>query len=213
VPAETDLEVAALLGCAVTTGFGVIQNNAQVRIGESVVVFGAGGVGLSMVQAAALVNAYPIIAVDRFANRLELAASMGATHVINGAHEDAAARIEALVSGGVDVFIDNTGLPDIIELGYRLTGPQGRVVLVGVPRAGADISIHSLPLHFGKQVTGSYGGEAHPAEDIPRFLALHRAGRLRLPHLITHRVRLDEINQAIACMRDGSIAGRCIVTL
>ena len=213
IPPDSDMEVAPLFGCAVTTGFGVAQNNAQLRIGESVVVFGAGGVGLNIIQAAALSGAYPVIAVDLFDNRLALAKEMGATHTINSAREDAAAKIRDIAGGTVDAFIDNTGQPAIIQLGYQLTGPKGRVTLVGVPRKGNDISIYSLPLHFGKVLSGSHGGEAIPEQDIPRYHALFRAGRIRLRELITNRYRLGEINQAIQGMRDGTIAGRCLVVM
>ena len=214
IPADSDLDVAALFGCAVTTGFGVIENNAQVRIGESVVVFGAGGVGLNMVQAASLSSAYPVIAVDRFDNRLELAGKLGATHLINSTREDARARIQEILGGNsLDVFIDNTGDPSIIEMGYAITGPQGRVVLVGVPRQGRDITIHSLPLHFGKRLAGSHGGEAEPHLDIPRYEALFRHGRLKLHELLTDRYPLARINDAIAAMRDGSAAGRCLIAM
>ena len=214
IPGDSDMAVAALFGCAVTTGFGVVVNNAKVRIGESVVVFGAGGVGLNIVQAAALVNAYPIIAVDLYDNRLDLARRMGATHLVNSSLADAGkAILEIAGAGGVDVFIDNTGQPAIIELGYQLTGPQGRVTLVGVPRKGSNISIHSLPLHFGKGLSGSHGGEAVPERDIPRYHALFRAGRLKLREIITDFCELAEINTAIGKMRDGSLAGRCLVRM
>jgi len=214
IPADTDPEVAALFGCAVTTGFGVVQNNARVRIGESVVVFGAGGVGLNIVQACALVTARPIIAVDLYDGRLELAKKMGATHLVNAKREDARERIRAIAGpAGVNVFVDNTGLPEIIRMGYELTGPQGRVTLVGVPRKGNDISIHSLPLHFGKVLSGSHGGEAAPAEDIPRYLGLYCSGEIRLKELVTQRFPLERINEAIAGMRDGSISGRCMITM
>ena len=189
IPTDSDLQVAALFGCAVTTGFGVIVNNAKLKIGESTVVFGAGGVGLNIIQAASLVSAYPIIAVDRFDSRLHLAQSAGATHLINTHNEDAGKTIEKIVgSQGVDCFIDNTGNPEIIKLGYHVTKAQGRVILVGVPSKGNDISIYSLPLHFGKEITGSHGGEAVPHLDIPRYHALHQAGRIRLKEFITDTI-------------------------
>ena len=214
IPADSDMEVAALFGCAVTTGFGVVQNNAEIRIGESVVVFGAGGVGLNIVQAAALVSAYPVIAVDLFDNRLELARQMGATHVINAKSEDAGARIREIVgASGLDHFVDNTGQPTIIELGYTLTGPRGRITLVGVPRKGNNIAIYSLPLHFGKVLSGSQGGEAVPDRDIPRYQALYRSGRIKLRELITDISGLDEINASIQKMRDGRLAGRCLIRM
>ncbi len=214
IPADSDLEVAALFGCAVTTGFGVIENNAKVRIGESVVVFGAGGVGLNMVQAASLVGAHPIVAVDVHDGRLALARQMGATHAINSSKGDARQAILDIVgSSGTDVFIDNTGQPAIIELGYQLTKAQGRVTLVGVPRKGNNIGIYSLPLHFGKVLSGSQGGEAVPQHDIPRYHNLYRAGRIKLRELITDYYPLSQINDAIEAMRRGTIAGRCLIRL
>lgn len=214
IAADSDLEVAALFGCAVTTGFGVVVNNARLTIGESVVVFGAGGVGLNIVQAAALVSAWPIIAVDLHDNRLALARELGATHTVNARAVDARAAIEELNHGRpLDVFIDNTGLPGIIQMGYELTGPSGRVTLVGVPRKGANIEIHSLALHFGKTIAGSHGGEAVPHEDIPRYERLFRAGRLRLKELLTERYALQDVNTAIASMRSGHAAGRCLIAL
>lgn len=212
IPADSDLEVAALFGCAVTTGFGVVENNAKVRIGESVVVFGAGGVGLNIVQAAALVGAYPVIAVDLFANRLALAEEMGATHLINSKTEDAKAVIESITSAqGVDVFIDNTGQPAIIELGYQITKPKGRVTLVGVPRKGSNVNIYSLPMHFGKVLSGSHGGESMPEQDIPKYHNLFRNGRIKLRKLLTNQYGLEEINEAIAGMRGGKVSGRCLI--
>lgn len=214
IPADSDMDVAALFGCAVTTGFGVVENNARVRIGESVVVFGAGGVGLNIVQAAALVSAYPIIAVDLHNNRLELAKLMGATHVINSSSGDARQAIREVVgAAGVDVFIDNTGQPAIIEMGYELSKPQGRVTLVGVPRKGNTINIYSLPLHFGKGLSGSHGGEAVPQTDIPRYHQLYRNGRIKLKNLITDSYPLAQINDALDAVRSGAIAGRCMIRM
>lgn len=215
IPADTVPEVAALFGCAVTTGFGVVVNNAKVSIGESVVIFGAGGVGLNIVQAAAMSSGHPVIAVDLYDSKLELARSLGATHTINAAREDAREAIRAIVgNAGVDVFIDNTGQPAVIEMGYELTkATRGRVVLVGVPKKGDTINIYSLPLHFGKTLSGSHGGEAVPEVDIPRYLSLHGAGKLKLNNLITERFSLDDINQAIDGMRSGAISGRCMIVM
>jgi S-(hydroxymethyl)glutathione dehydrogenase / alcohol dehydrogenase len=214
IPADSDLDVAALFGCAVTTGFGVAINNARLTVGESVVVFGAGGIGLSIVQAAAMLSADPIVAVDLHDPKLALARTLGATHTINAGRQDARQAITgALGDTPLDVFIDNTGNPDIIQLGYELTQPQGRVVLVGVPAKGRNISLHSLPLHFGKTISGSHGGEAAPHVDIPRYHRLYRSGRLPLRELITDRFPLDQANQAIAAMQSGAVRGRCLLTM
>ncbi len=214
IPGDTDHEIAALFGCAVTTGFGVIENNAQLKMGESVVIVGSGGIGLNIIQAASLLSAYPIIAVDLFDSRLKLAKNLGATHLINSTKVDAkSAIIKSLGEQTLDVFIDNTGLPNIIELGYELTNSNGRIILVGVPRKGADISIHSLPLHFGKVITGSHGGECQPHKDIPRYLNLLRKDRWSLAEIISARYRLEDINQAIDAMKSGETAGRVLIKL
>ena len=214
IPADSDLEVAALFGCAVTTGFGVVENNAKVKIGESVVVFGAGGIGLNIVQAAALVSAYPIVAIDLYDGKLELAKQMGATHIINSSNGDTRQAILDIIGmAGVDVFIDNTGLPSVIEMGYQITKPQGRVTLVGVPRVGSNISIYSLPLHFSKLISGSHGGEAIPQTDIPRYQQLFNMGRIQLKNLITNYYPLEKINEALNGIRSGAIAGRCLIAM
>jgi len=214
VPATTDPEAAALFGCAITTGFGVIENNAQLKMGESVVVFGAGGVGLNIIQAAALVSASIIVAVDLFDSRLELAQRLGATHCINNSRENAESRIqEMLEEQPLDVFIDNTGSPTVIEQGYRLTHGKGRVILVGVPRQGDMVNIYTLPMHFGKVLTGSHGGECKPQHDIPRYLRLMQKGRLQLDRFVSARYPLEQVNNAIAAMRDGATAGRVMLQL
>jgi S-(hydroxymethyl)glutathione dehydrogenase/alcohol dehydrogenase len=214
VPADTPADAAALFGCAITTGFGVVENNARLRMGESVVVFGAGGIGLNIIQAAALQSAATIIAVDLFSSRLQLARRLGATHTINSSEVDPEALIlENLAGQPLDVFIDNTGMPQVIELGYRLTHGQGRVILVGVPRKGNNVSLHTLPLHFGKLLIGSQGGESQPARDIPRYLRLLVQGRLQLDRFVSARYPLVRINEAIAAMRDGATAGRVMVDL
>lgn len=212
IPHDTDWEAAALFGCAITTGFGVIENNAQVKLGESVVVFGSGGIGLNIVQAAALVGAHPIIAVDLYDNRLELAKTLGATHTINASQQDAQAKINEIVGkNALDIFIDNTGQPKNIELGYAITHAQGRVILVGVPKHDQNITIHSLPLHFGKKLTGSFGGEAQPHVDIKRYLGLLNARHIDPKEIISQQYNLNNINDAIADMKSGLTKGRCIV--
>lgn len=212
IPAETDLKSAALYGCAVTTGFGVIDNRANVRLGDTVVVFGAGGIGLNIVQGAALAGARAIIAIDRFANRLGLAKSCGATETIDGSQINPWDRLkEIFADEPLDVFIDNTGNPTVIAEGYKLTANRGRTVLVGVPKSGNDTAIHTLPLHFGKSITGTTGGEAIPHEDIPRYMALTEARNVDLNGLITEVEPLSGVNDLIAKMRNGKSAGRCLI--
>jgi S-(hydroxymethyl)glutathione dehydrogenase/alcohol dehydrogenase len=214
LPNGFPLDLAALLGGAVTTGFGVVTNDARLRIGESVVVFGTGGVGLSVVQGAALAGAHPIVAIDLHANRLELALRLGATHAIDATAVDAETELGSLLGDqGADVTVDNTGDPDVIARAYRVAGPHGRTILVGVPRHDVEARLNTLPLHFGKVLTGSHGGSAQPPVDIPRYVAMERAGKLRLRELITDRYPLGRVNDAIADLRSGRSAGRCLIEI
>jgi len=214
IPEEFPMDLAPLFGCAVTTGLGVINNNAKLKIGESIVVFGAGGIGLNVIQGASMVAAYPIIAVDVYDNRLEMAHKLGATHLINSRKEDVRGAVFKLLGkAGTDAVVDNTGNTDVINLGYELTAATGRTVLVGVPAKGDNISLYSLPLHFEKRITGSHGGEANPSIDIPKYIRLYQNGQLNLDDLVTDRFVLDEINTAIDGMRTGKIAGRCLIKM
>lgn len=214
IPSDSELDVAALFGCAVTTGFGVVQNNAKVKVGESLVVFGAGGIGLSIIQAASQVGAYPIIAVDQYVAKLDLARHLGASHCIDSARGNAHQDIVDIIgNAGLDVFIDNTGQPAIIEMGYNLVVDQGRVILVGVPKIGNNIKINSLQLHFGKILTGSHGGEAVPQDDIPRLMRFYREGQLNLRELVTDVYGLEQVNIAIDSMRNGTVKGRCMLKI
>lgn len=213
IGADIDPEVAALMGCAVTTGLGVINNNARLKIGQSIVIFGTGGVGLSIVQGAAMVAADPIVAVDLHDHKLEMARRFGATHAINAAREDIGRRLRRYVgAAGADVTVDTTGIVDVIQTAYEAASPAGRTVLVGVPAHGQKISIHSLPLHFEKTLLGSHGGESNPAEDIPRYLNLYRKGKLELHSMITDRYPLADVNKALADLRAGR-AIRCMLMM
>jgi len=212
IPEEIDFEIAALMGCAVTTALGLINNDAKLKIGQSLAVFGCGGVGLNIVQGGAMVSADPIIGIDIYDHKLQVASEFGATHLINSACVDVSDAVRKIVgSKGVDVAVETTGLVNIIETAYALTAPQGRTILVGVPRHNQDITIHSLPLHFGKVLKGVEGGQSNPTEDIPRYLNLYLKGKLRLDKLITHRFPLQEINTALERIKMGEV-GRCMVS-
>jgi len=205
---------AALFGCAVTTGFGVVENNAKINIGESVLIFGSGGIGLNMIQASKMKSAHPIIAIDIHQSRLDLAKKIGATHIINSSIHDPREKLKKILNEGkLDVFIDNTGIPKFIELGYEITKPKGKIILVGVPKKENKVNIFTLPLHFGKVFTGSYGGDCNPTEDIPRYSNLLLKGKFSLNELITNTFKLEDINKAIDNMKLGKTSGRIIVDL
>lgn len=211
VPPDFDLKIAPLFGCAVTTAAGVIGNDAKVKVGESVAVFGVGGVGLPVVQFASLAGANPVIAIDMLVDKLEMAKSRGATHVINASKgTDVAAEVRKIVGAkGPDKVIETTGAKSVIELAYELTHPDGTCVLVGVP--SEKVSIYTLPIHFNKVLTGSHGGDAAPHIDIPRIIRLAQAGRISFDGIITHEFPFDKINDALDVVRSGT-AGRVLLT-
>jgi len=214
IPKEFDLKIAPLFGCAVTTGLGVINNKAQIKIGDSVIIVGAGGVGLSMIQGASMVSAYPVIAVDLYEEKLKLAQKMGASHTINVSHLDMKNEVNNILNNSmVDVAIDNTGNTTMIESLYQLISSQGKLILAGVPKLGDNISIYSLPLHFGKSITGTKGGECNPTIDIPKYIQLYNIDALKLDEMITDNYLLSDINDAIHRMNSGEIAGRCLLSI
>jgi S-(hydroxymethyl)glutathione dehydrogenase/alcohol dehydrogenase len=215
IPPDYDLRLAPLFGCAVTTAFGVVNNDARLKVGQSVVIVGMGGVGLSLAQAAAMVSAHPVVGVDRVAAKLDLGRRFGATHAIvtTGGTASWVEEARAIVgTGGADVVIETTGNARLIEQAYELTHKDGRTILVGVPRKGDNVSIYTLPLHFDKVLTGSHGGDAVPHLDIPRYIRLQQAGRLNLDGLVTHEFGLDQINDALDLVRSGE-AGRVLVSM
>jgi len=214
VPHDFDKKIVPLFGCAVTTAMGVINNDAHVKIGQSVVVFGVGGVGLNIAQFADMVSAYPIIGIDLVDKKLEMAANFGASHCFNSSKvENLAEEIKKIIGAdGADVVVDTTGNPKVIEQAYEFTHPDGKTILVGVPAKGDNVTLYTLPLHFKKVLTGSHGGSADPHVEIPRLINLIKVGKLKLDGLITHEFSLDIINDAIDLVRSGQ-AGRVLVSM
>jgi S-(hydroxymethyl)glutathione dehydrogenase / alcohol dehydrogenase len=212
IPSDFDLKIAPLFGCAVTTAAGVVGNDATVKVGESVVVFGTGGVGLPIVQFAALAGAHPVVAVDMLVDKLEMARARGATHCIVASEDtDVATEVRRIVGAkGPDKVIETTGVKSVIEMAYDLTHPDGTCVLVGVP--AEKVTIYTLPMHFNKVLTGSHGGDAVPHVDIPRIIRLVRAGRISFDGIITHEFPLYEINAALDLVRSGT-AGRVLLNV
>lgn len=211
VPPDTDFEVCALLADTLTTGFGVIHNDAATKIGESVVVVGCGGIGLGVVLGAHLAGAHPVIAVDLHEHKLEKARAFGATHVIHAGKADFAEAARAILGGApADVVVDGTGQPAVLEKAFGLAGPSGRCVGVGVMAHDRKVSLNTLSLHFGKTLTGSHGGSSLPAEDIPRYLRMMAGGRFDPRGMISHRIPLDQVNDGIARMRSGEVI-HCLI--
>ena len=212
IPKDFDLKIAPLLGCAILTGFGAIENTVQPKIGESVVVFGAGGVGLSVVQAASLVSAHPIIAVDLSESKLRLAARLGATLGIDSTKQDSRDVIyEMLGDAGADHTIVCTENLEALEIGYEVTKTNGQTIFLGLPPSKGHVSLPVLPLHYGRIVTGALIGESQPSEAIPRYTRLVKADKLQLKEMITDTFSLEEITQAVDEMIQGTIDGRCLI--
>ena len=210
IPEDYDMREAPLYGCAVTTAFGIINNDAKVSVGQSVVIFGIGGVGLNIAQAASMVSAYPIIGIDLHQQKLDMGKKFGLTHELLAGSNDLNGDIRSIIGDLADVVIETTGNSRVIEQAYNLTHPDGKTILVGVPKKGDNISIYSLPLHFNKVLTGSHGGDAVPDVEIPRLMRLIEAEKMSLDGLITHEFVLDDINDAITLFRTGE-AGRIII--
>ena len=212
IPKTFNLREAPLFGCAIPTAFGVVNNDAKIKIGQSVVIFGIGGVGLNIAQAAKMVSANPIIGVDLSKNKIKIGKKFGLTDgFLSKKNLDLKKKILAKVGhGGADVCIDTTGIARVIENAYNLTHKDGKTILVGVP--SKKIKIYSLPLHFKKILKGSHGGSAIPDIEIPRYINLIKKKKMSLKNIITNQFKLDEINSAIKMLRAGK-TGRIIIKM
>ncbi len=211
VPPDTDFEICALLADTLTTGFGVINNDASAKIGEAVVVVGCGGIGLGVVLGAHLAGAHPVIAVDLHDHKLEKASEFGATHTINSTRGDFVEAARQVLRGGdADIVVDGTGQPAVLEKAFALAGPRGRCVGVGVMAHDRKLTLNTLPLHFGKSLIGSHGGSSLPAEDVPRYLRLMAGGRFDPRGMISHRIPLERVNDGVARMRSGEVI-HCLI--
>jgi len=207
VPIRPDvpLESACLVGCGVMTGVGAAMNTAKVEPGDHVAVYGCGGVGLNVIQGAALCGAEKVIAVDLVDNKLKMAQQFGATHTVNPKSGDATEQIKALTDGkGVDYAFEVIGNVNVIQDAFNAVRRGGKLVIVGVPQIGLSISLpaFSFPLEE-KGVIGSYYGSPRFRYDMPRILDLYMAKRLKLDELVSRKLPLDQINTAMEIMEKG----------
>ena len=212
-PSDVEFDIAALLGCSVTTGLGIVFNDANLKPGQSIAVFGVGGLGVNVVQGAALVNAYPIVAVDLHDDKLEQAIALGATHTVNARQNDVTMDLMKLSGGkGFDVSVAAVGDPEVARTAYEVTGTMGKAIIAGVTDRQKMVAIDAFPLNMGRRISGSHGGATQPDIDIPRYIKLYQLGKLRLDQLITHRQPLDQINEAVELVRS-SQAGKQIISM
>ncbi len=200
---EIPLDKAALVGCAVMTGVGAVTKTAKIPAGSSVVVFGCGGVGLSVIQGAKLAGAAKIIGVDLADNKLEFAKKFGASHVINSGDDNAIKQIKALTGGGADFAFEAVGLPALMEAAYATVRRGGTAVIVGVGKLTDSFSVNAFVASMsGKTIKGSYYGETNPKVDFPKMLELYQLGRLNLDDMVTKTYTIDDSPQAFIDMEN-----------
>ena len=210
-------DVSCIVGCAVLTGAGAVMNTARVRPGDSVAVFGVGGVGLSAVRMAAILEAHPIIAVDLHHEKLEFAREFGATDVVNASVVDAVEAVVDISGGGVDYAFDSIGvratneqiLPSTRGGGAGADNHGGMAVLIGIPGPEMTLDPRMFVSHQ-RQFRGSLGA-TYPDRDFALFLRWHREGKFPLDRLVTRRYSLDQINEACDALEAGEVLGRAIV--
>lgn len=206
LPADVTTREANWLGCAVPTGVGAIINTAATKQGDSVAVFGCGGVGLCAIAGAAALGASPVIAIDLLESKLKAAQAMGATHVINAATQNVAELIHAIAKGDVDIAIEATGQPTVMRQALEVVRSQGgRAVVIGNARAGSEVTIDPQQFNQGKQLRGTWGGDSDPDRDYPRFADMLASGAIDLSPLASPPFALEAINEAIDALESGTV--------
>jgi alcohol dehydrogenase len=212
VPSDLAPEIAALFGCAVLTGVGAVVNTARVAPGESVALFGLGGVGLAALLGAVASGADPIVAVDPVASKRELARSLGATEVFDPTTLDVVAAVRAATRGGADHAIETVGSEVVLAQAYAATRRGGTTVTVGLPAPHRQFAVSALSLVAEERtVKGSYMGSSVPSRDIPRFIGLHRSGRLPVDRLLSRTLPLEAINDGFDRLARGEVVRQVIV--
>ncbi len=219
MPNDVATDVTAVIGCAVMTGAGAITNTLQVKSGQSVAVFGAGGIGLCAIAAAAIVDAYPVVAVDVSEDKLAFARRFGATHTVNAREGDPVQAIHQLTKGGIDYAIDAIGLPQTqeqilraVKAGFSGRDRGGTALLIGITPPGAQASLDTSLFVGNRSFTRTSGGDCRPDRDFPIFIRWYREGKLKLTDLVTRRYTIDQINTAVDDLEHGRILGRGILT-
>ena len=212
VPPDLPPEIAALFGCAVMTGVGAAINTANISPGESAAIFGLGGVGLAALMGARAAGAFPLIAVDISEEKLALARSLGAHHTFNAHDPQAIDQLREATHGGVDYAIESVGSEIVLAQAYAATRRGGTTITVGLPAPDRIFSIPAVSLVAEERtVKGSYMGSAVPSRDLPRYIALYRAGQLPIDRLLTQTLALDQINEGFDRLARGEAIRQVIL--
>ncbi len=214
VKIDNDLpfEHATLFGCAVMTGTGAVMNTADIQPGQSVAVFGLGGVGLAALMGAKACGAGTLIAVDLLETKLAMARQLGATHTVNADECDPVEAIRDLTDGGVEVALESAGIATVLAQAYESTARGGTTIAISLPHPDHQFSVPAVSLSaLEKTVKGSYQGSCQPARDIPRFIEMFREGNLPVEKLLTDTIALEQINAGFDRLQAGDVARQVIL--
>jgi S-(hydroxymethyl)glutathione dehydrogenase/alcohol dehydrogenase len=206
MPDDMSFRDATLVGCAVPTGLGAVFNTAKPKPGQSIAVFGTGGVGLCAIAGASIAGCTPIIAVDILDEKLKIAKQMGATHTINGLKTDPVEEISRITSGGADFTVEASGRPQVMSQALESLRNHGTAVVIGNAHYGERLDLNPHQFNLGKQLRGTWGGDSWPDQDYPLYCKLLQSGQLNLEPLLTKTYKLDQINDAIEDLADGRVA-------
>ncbi len=205
-------DIAAVIGCAIATGGGIVGNTLNAQKGSSLAVFGVGGIGLSAILVAKQRGCGKIIAIDISETKLKFAKRLGATHCIKATTKDVLKEIKKIAPDGVDHAIDASGSKTAMETAFEAINYHGTLVIAGNLAKGEKIAIHPFELIKGKKIRGTWGGETVPDRDFPKYVSAYLSKKLPIEKLITHRFTLDDINRAFSLLKEGD-AGRIILDL
>ena len=214
IPGQIKNSLLPLLGCALTTAYGVVKNEALPRISDNILILGVGGVGISLIVVLRYLGCRNITVADTVENKLLLAEKLGikSNFIFRDKSNFISEILKVYGQSFYDVVFETTGSTDCIEAGYELSSEKGKIILIGVPKAGQKASIYTLPLHFGKRFFGSEGGASQPNEDIPYLIERIKAGEIDLESFPITEISLDRINEGINQLRKGAI-GRVVIQM
>lgn len=209
---DMPLDLASLIGCGVVTGYGAVARTAKVEPGSTVAVFGAGGIGLSTINAAAIAGAGRIIAIDRDPFKFDLARAFGATDVVDATDSDTVVkRLRELTGGGVHYSFECIGLKTTAEQAFSCLRPGGTATIIGMIPVGTKIELHGVDFLAERKIQGSMMGSNQFRTDMPRLIDFYLQGKLKLDQMVSSRIRLDQINEGFATLKQGGVARNVIV--